>query len=75
MKTKFLLIQVSLNLKLGFNLEFKCLIQDGNNYIWETIPNRKLKCDFRRNFVFIKFNTFGMDLRTFQKYEISHEFV
>ncbi|CAK68047.1 unnamed protein product (macronuclear) [Paramecium tetraurelia] len=59
----------------SFILEFKCLIQDGDNYIWENIPNRIHKCDFRRNFLYIKFDDPQMNIRTFQKYEISHEFV
>ncbi|CAK56564.1 unnamed protein product (macronuclear) [Paramecium tetraurelia] len=56
-------------------LEFKCLIQDGDNFIWEEVPNRLHKCDFRRNFLIITFNKEEMNVRTFQKYEISHEFV
>ncbi|CAD8084323.1 unnamed protein product [Paramecium sonneborni] len=59
----------------SFNLEFKCLIQDGDNFIWETIENRIHKCDFRRNFLYITFNKPTMNIRQFQKYEISHEFV
>ncbi|CAD8190507.1 unnamed protein product [Paramecium pentaurelia] len=56
-------------------LEFKCLIQDGDNFIWEEVPNRLHRCDFRRNFLIITFNKEEMNVRTFQKYEISHEFV
>ncbi|CAD8191924.1 unnamed protein product [Paramecium octaurelia] len=59
----------------SFRLEFKCLIQDGDDYIWESIPNRIHKCDFRRNFLYITFNKPSMNIRTFQKYEISNEFV
>ncbi|CAD8196909.1 unnamed protein product [Paramecium pentaurelia] len=59
----------------SFILEFKCLIQDGDNYIWENIPNRIHKCDFRRNFLYLKFDNPSMNIRTFQKYEISNEFV
>ncbi|CAD8106531.1 unnamed protein product [Paramecium sonneborni] len=56
-------------------LEFKCLIQDGDNFQWEEVPNRRHRCDFRRNFLIITFNKEEMNVRTFQKYEISHEFV
>ncbi|CAD8117085.1 unnamed protein product [Paramecium sonneborni] len=59
----------------SFNLEFKCLIQDGDTFIWESIQNRIHKCDFRRNFLYMTFNKPSMNIRTFQKYEISDEFV